>query len=786
MASSSNSKPDAQLIKRSIAYRAKWRKGQGPGPCITTFPPVLVVSHPRNRGGDPIVSSRTKQLGCMISTDGHDPVEAASSAVAVEAHAKKANPTWGTFHGHFLKQVQGKDPDMADMINGVVAVIGSLSHGHNNCLSRNILAGKSGCDCGASSRGDGGASSRGDGEKKCECLCKAILDEQGCYDLERLRAHDASWCEHIEKGIGWELLDPEMDDEDPDAALVISVALNKKNDAAMATAHTEVMKTLVGLCKPDPHGDGRTVLFEPVRERMIDLYGAIVDHPDFQHAFRLVLDAGGCDSPHMKDMNDFTSVHVNPKVRKLRFETYAAVAVLPSEYPALKNGLVKWAWRQKPVRGWCPLPPSMQHRLDTQSKLAMPRAAAEIEEAMCKMRSCLAAVAAEGMAAEKTKITWVGTMDIGLVQLFLAVPKSEEGKTVAEQEEALITKCSEFLALRLHGALQSTAKAFPQVAKKLGARAHREGELLERVHALMVDGKALHTLVKGAALEKEKQSAVAEAQTTLHPEVAELDTSGRVMSTHALKVQQTIPVEIISMVGWLTGLAKENEQAGVKAVLRAAILQARDQYDTDLNIAIVRQGKDTYVKATQLIPPGKLAVPLFVRREGSMILWGSDTGAIHPLAVNASVSWPTTEDEQLKGMEQGDHEVTISVQPELQLPPTVVGNACRWELKHNGHPFWVIPRRKTEKDVANCEIADQATTVILCCQPKQPLDSTATATTVTYNVRLPYIVNMKPIAADDKVILEWTLKGKRKLRGGMRPGRTTSRKKRGRGCDPRL
>ena len=119
---------------------------------------------------------------------------------------------------------------------------------------------------------------------------------------------------------------------------------------------------------------------------------------------------------------------------------------------------------------------------------------------------------------------------------------------------------------------------------------------------------------------------LAEAQTTLHPEIAELDTSGRVMSTHALKVQQTIPVEIISMVGWLTGLAKENEEAGVKAVLRAAILQARDQYDTDLNIAIVRQGKDTYVKATQLIPPGNLAVPLFVRREGSMILWGSDTG----------------------------------------------------------------------------------------------------------------------------------------------------------------
>ena len=101
----------------------------------------------------------------------------------------------------------------------------------------------------------------------------------------------------------------------------------------MSTAHTDVMKTPVGLCKPDPHGDGRTVLFEPVRERMIDLYGTIVDHPDFHHAFRLALDAGGSESPHMKDMTDFTAVHVNPKLRNLRFETYAAVAVHPIEFP---------------------------------------------------------------------------------------------------------------------------------------------------------------------------------------------------------------------------------------------------------------------------------------------------------------------------------------------------------------------------------------------------------------------------------------------------------------------
>ena len=61
------------------------------------------------------------------------------------------------------------------------------------------------------------------------------------------------------------------------------------------------------------------------------------------------------------------------------------------------------------------------------------------------------------------------------------------------------------------------------------------------------------------------------------------------------------------------------------------------------------------------------------------------------------------------------------------------------------------------------------------------MDKTAEQTTVTYNVRLPYIVNTKPIAADEKVILEWQLKEKRKLRRRIRPGWTKSRQEREKG-----
>ena len=150
----------------------------------------------------------------------------------------------------------------------------------------------------------------------------------------------------MDAGLPWEVLSHAMDTEEPEAALIISIALNKKNDTAMATGHTEIMNTLVSLCKPDPKAHSAVVEFEPIRDKMVDLYGCLVDHADFHHAFRFVLDAGGADSRHLKDLHDFTSVHVNPKMRKLRFEAYAVVAPLPYQYIRLKNALLKWAWKQ--------------------------------------------------------------------------------------------------------------------------------------------------------------------------------------------------------------------------------------------------------------------------------------------------------------------------------------------------------------------------------------------------------------------------------------------------------
>ena len=189
----------------------------------------------------------------------------------------------------------------------------------------------------------------------------------------------------------------------------------------MQTAHTEVMHTLVKLCKTDPYSGA--VAFEPIRDKMLELYGSTIDHPDFHHAFRVVMDSGGSKSPHMKDMHDFTSVHVNPRMRKLRLETYAVVAPLAVDRPRLKNALVKWAWKQPPVRGWCPVSPSIAHRLDSQSRFQMTKACKGIEESMIQGAKIATAVA----GVERDKIRWIGEVDIALVSKLLAVPKYGAG-----------------------------------------------------------------------------------------------------------------------------------------------------------------------------------------------------------------------------------------------------------------------------------------------------------------------------------------------------------------------
>ena len=161
------------------------------------------------------------------------------------------------------------------------------------------------------------------------------------------------------------------------------------------------MATLAGLCKPDPQNGA--VPFEPVRDTLVGLYGAQVDHPEFHNAFRFVLGAGGAGSVHIKDMTNFATVFVNEKLRKMRMEVYAILAPYPVNYVKLKNASLPWSWRQPTKQGWCQLPLCIAHRLDEGSKFEWRKVMGDLENTLTVISAVASTVVAKSAVAEKDK-----------------------------------------------------------------------------------------------------------------------------------------------------------------------------------------------------------------------------------------------------------------------------------------------------------------------------------------------------------------------------------------------
>ena len=155
------------------------------------------------------------------------------------------------------------DPEIAEQSDGgLVAKFASLSHGHLNVTFRNVQAGKRGCECNEEPTVVGK-------KRKISCSCsnKPIVDEHGNYSMQLLQAHDPECHRDCTTGVEFEELDYTMEDEEPDAAEMICIALNKKNEVAMKTGHLEILSTLAGLCKPDPKSGA--VLFQPVLDELV-------------------------------------------------------------------------------------------------------------------------------------------------------------------------------------------------------------------------------------------------------------------------------------------------------------------------------------------------------------------------------------------------------------------------------------------------------------------------------------------------------------------------------------
>ena len=254
-----------------------WRKKK--------YSPWLVVPHPKNRGSDVVGPVRLRELGSTLAVEGYDAIEANTNGVVVQQKPSDTGEPGTSFQDVFSTSVKA-DREIAEVgPGGTIAIVGSLSHSHLNCLMRNVSAGLRGCEC---------MEPTVVGKRKnmkCACKARPILDEDGNYSMDLLQDHDRAWWTDVQTGLDWEELSWQMDVEEPDAALVISVALNKRNEAAMNTGHLEIFIGMTNLLNPDP--DTGVVMYEPVRDQLVDVYGPSVNDVDFIFVFRFAMAAGG-------------------------------------------------------------------------------------------------------------------------------------------------------------------------------------------------------------------------------------------------------------------------------------------------------------------------------------------------------------------------------------------------------------------------------------------------------------------------------------------------------------
>ena len=135
--------PDSKVIKASLAYRAKYKsKRHRPKMVLQSW---QIVPHPKNRGGEPIRTLRTKTLAGDIVYNGYDPTEATVDSVVVEVGLDSSKNPLNDFRQHFHEN-QKFDTDHYYDPDFVIEFAG-LSHNSKNLCERNIKHGMPGCNC---------------------------------------------------------------------------------------------------------------------------------------------------------------------------------------------------------------------------------------------------------------------------------------------------------------------------------------------------------------------------------------------------------------------------------------------------------------------------------------------------------------------------------------------------------------------------------------------------------------------------------------------------------------
>ena len=530
----------------------------------------------------------------------------------------------------------------------------------------------------------------------------------------------------------------------------------------MATGHLEIMRTLVGLSKPSPECE--IVPFNPVRDKLLELFGSAADHPNLIDCFHIVLSVGGGDSELLTECFNFCAQFVNETSKNFRVEAYGAIANIPVAFPRIKFMLLKTCWATSSSNSdWCIVPPNMQHRFAAPgSKFTWIELMQEVETASQFVSTLVSKILDRDKRknrkmAQLSKAKWLSEFDIDVCRVLLSAPAKVEGNQLQRQISEKRTELIEVIAKK-YGVLNN------KYANIRDGDLEHPCPLLTAAMAKYNDEKTTSSSVDSAILEAPQ------------PKVIKFGDDRKPLSdfasvTIAPRAQAVLDSFEIPWENWLSSVVtdKVRQRSIAKSIICMCMQWAYQKISAPIPITIVRAGKRTKVIATEDLEPGELHLPLFFRRDSSVIFPDEDVTRTHHEAVHATVKWLYIPSDYIKDAEGGeDKTITINalILPEAKLP-RLLTKPEYFDNKVDVHPFWHIPRSSNIGE-GNCDIVNLSVAPIIASDFKSLNDAGATLrpATETLNVELPCIVNAKTIKAHDEIFLAW----------GQKPKDTTKRK----------
>ena len=331
---------DTSLMIKAAAFRAKYRLHG----VKTRLRPVDLACHKKNRGGEYPSGLRLKDLLTDIAKQGIVQEEADHQCIAVEempVHEILKRTNYKT-HMEYNMQQCAKDELLQGLYDEPFNKAPHALLAHNHLMM----------------------------------ICRAFLTKQ-LWRLPAVSTPQITFCDTdgrlslslitatsngeqlnamIKDGFLCETLSWKMDEEEPDAAVVISTAANEINSAAMRTTEIQAFKTLKGEIIIQMNKTvSQTVCFTSVLQRLQALQCPAVADPDLIELFDFLISNGVGKNSYLDGFLDWANASVNPKKRQLRFIAFAPINKMP-DAPLSRIAVAKRAYRGKPTYGYCPNP----------------------------------------------------------------------------------------------------------------------------------------------------------------------------------------------------------------------------------------------------------------------------------------------------------------------------------------------------------------------------------------------------------------------------------------------